>query len=375
MPTVSLALPQTPYSVIIENDCLAQCGQLIRQENITGHLAVISDTHVAPLYGQQVLKSLQKAGYTASLITVPAGEASKNMDQVAQLCDQLAQQGFDRKSTLIALGGGVIGDLTGFVSAIYYRGIPFVQIPTTIVAQVDSSVGGKTGVNLPSGKNLIGAFHHPKLVIADPKTLASLPIKVLIEGLSEIIKHAIIRDESMLLSLEKIADTLHSPLSEVTDTLFWSDLCTLIADNVAIKARIVQADEKETLGIRALLNFGHTLGHGIEAAVPYGKLLHGECVSLGIRAALFLSVTHAELPQKEASRVLALMEKLQLPLVLPSFVDPQQALHKVSADKKFEAGAIRFVLTQKLGSAYLDKQLTSLDMASAMQELQTPISL
>lgn len=368
MPTVSLALAHASYDVHVENGILDRCGELMTRAGISGRIAVITDTNVGPHYEERVMKSLTDAGFEAFCLTIPAGEASKSLSQVETLCDELARRGIDRQGTLVALGGGVIGDLTGFVAAIHYRGIPFVQIPTTIVSQVDSSVGGKTGVNLPSGKNLVGAFHHPKLVVADPSTLITLPRRVMIEGLGEVVKHAAIRDAEMLPLLEELAPHLKKGINEKTLAL----LPELIARNVAIKARVVEADEKETTGLRALLNFGHTLGHGIEASVPYGSLLHGECVSLGIRSALLLSVRYGGLPETDARRLLALMQALELPLNLPASVDVEKALLKASADKKFEAGSIRFVLLDKLGSAFVSKDITSQDMKDALVELTQP---
>lgn len=370
MPTVSLALASAPYDVHVENGILDQCGELMVRTGISGRVAVITDSTVGPFYADRVMNALKASGYDALCLTVPAGEAAKSLSQVEALCDELARCGIDRKGTLVALGGGVIGDLTGFVAAVHYRGIPFVQIPTTIVSQVDSSVGGKTGVNLPSGKNLVGAFHHPRLVIADPVTLTTLSRRVLVEGLGEVVKHAAIKDADMLPLLEELAPRLKQGVTPETLAL----LPELIARNVAIKARIVEADEKETLGLRALLNFGHTIGHGIEASVPYGSLLHGECVSLGIRSALYLSVRHSGLPEADARRLLMLMNELDLPLNLPPSVDMEKALLKAGADKKFEAGSIRFVLLDKMGGAFVSKDITAQDMKDALLELTTPWS-
>ncbi len=369
MPTVPLALSQSSYAVHVENGLLDRAGELMAEAGVSGRVAVVTDTNVGPLYAERLLTSLTTAGFEAILLTIPAGEASKSLSRTEELCDELARLGIDRKGTLVALGGGVTGDLTGFTAAIHYRGIPFVQIPTTIVAQVDSSVGGKTGVNIPSGKNLVGAFHHPRLVIADPATLLTLPPRVLIEGMAEVVKHAAIRDADMLPLLEELAPAFRNGLSAEMLAL----LPELIARNVAIKARIVEEDEKETLGLRALLNFGHTIGHGIEAAVPYGQILHGEAVSLGIRAALFLSLKRAGLPQREADRLLKLMDDMGLPLVLPDGVDTALALKKAGADKKFEAGAIRFVLINRPGHSFVSRDISADDMEEALLELTRPL--
>jgi 3-dehydroquinate synthase len=265
------------------------------------------------------------------------------MEVVAQVADAMIAAGLDRKSLLVALGGGVVGDLAGFVAAIYYRGIPYVQIPTTVVSQVDSSVGGKTGVNAAGGKNLLGAFHHPRLVLADPATLASLPDREFNEGVAEIIKHAAIRDPAMLALL---------------DPKRREGLAELIARNVAIKAKIVAADERETTGERALLNFGHTVGHGIEQAAGYGELLHGEAISIGLIAALRLSVRKAGLPEDEATRVTTALEAFSLPTRVPAGLTTDAIMEALARDKKFEAGRVRFVLIEKLGSAFLSSDVT-----------------
>jgi 3-dehydroquinate synthase len=295
------------------------------------------------------------------LHTVAAGEASKSMEQAETLCREMIRAGHDRKSIVVALGGGVVGDLAGFVASIFYRGIPFVQIPTTIVAQVDSSVGGKTGVNVGEGKNLLGAFHQPRAVFIDPETLRTLPDREFHEGFAEAIKHAAIRDAAML---DELAD-LDPTGREVP--------AALIARNIAIKARIVEADEHETLGIRALLNFGHTVGHGIEASLPYGEMLHGEAISLGIRAALFLSERHAGLSALEAAKVIGLLEHYHLPLVLDDRITTDSVMEKLARDKKFSAGAIRFVVLDALGNAKVIDTVTTDDLREAIDHLRTSV--
>lgn len=374
MPQVTLTLSDTSYPLFIDNGILSQAGELIKSQGISTStpLAILSDSNVAPLYAESLCASLHSAGYERiRLLTVPAGEASKSLSTVESVCTTLAEQGIDRHSLLIALGGGVIGDLTGFIAAIHYRGIPFIQIPTTILAQVDSSIGGKTGVNLPAGKNLVGAFHHPRLVLIDPLTLESLPSRTLIEGLAEVVKHAAIRDADMLALLDTYTDAFRTLSFDTLRPI----LPDLIARNVAIKARVVEADEKERLDIRALLNFGHTVGHGIEAAVPYGELLHGECVSLGMRAALWLSTHRGSLPAEEGDKLLLLMAKLGLPLELSTDIDPALILQRTMSDKKFAAGHIRCVLLKSLGEAYVADTITVADLEAAIDTLYTPCLL
>jgi len=338
MNTVHVSLGDRSYDILLEPGILAEVGSRIQAAGLKGKAAIISDTNVAPHYLAQVQASLEDAGYTCSSHIAPAGEASKSMTQVEELSRSLIQANHDRSSFVVALGGGVVGDLAGFVASIFYRGIPFVQIPTTIVAQVDSAVGGKTGVNAPEGKNLIGAFHQPRLVLTDPETLLTLPGREFREGFAEVIKHAAIRDEAMLADLEAL------------DPFDQNVPADLIARNVAIKARVVEEDEKETSGTRALLNFGHTIGHGIEASVPYGTLLHGEAISLGTRAALKLSQDHADLPEESSQRILDLLERFELPLTLPDDISSELVLEKLGRDKKFSGGKRTFVLLDRLGN-------------------------
>ena len=281
------------------------------------------------------------------------------MLQVAELCGELNRANHDRSSFLIALGGGVVGDLAGFVAAIFYRGIPFVQIPTTIVSQVDSSAGGKTGVNASEGKNLIGAFHQPRLVIVDPLTLDTLPGREYREGYAEVIKHAAIRDAEMIDDLAKMDPSNQHPSAD------------LLARNLSIKARIVEEDEKETSGVRALLNFGHTIGHGIEASLPYGAMLHGEAISLGIRAALFLSEKINKLSPSDSKRILDFLAAFQLPLTLPDDISTETIMTKLSRDKKFTGGKINFVLLTSLGSAEVSDKVTLDDIQEAIEYLRS----
>ena len=362
MHEVSVDLSERSYSVKVAEGILAQAGHFLQQAQLQGKAAIVSDSTVAPLHAATLEKSLQAAGYVCTLHTVPSGEASKSLSHAETLCRSLAAAGHDRKSFIIALGGGVVGDLAGFVASIFYRGIPFVQIPTTIVSVVDSSVGGKTGVNIAEGKNLVGCFHQPRLVLVDPLVLHTLPDREYREGFAEAIKHAAIRDADMLQDLAAL-----DPLSRHVPA-------ALIARNIAIKARIVEADEHETLGIRALLNFGHTIGHGIEASRPYGEIFHGEAISLGIRAALELSEKIAGLPATESRTILDLLKKFDLPLTLPDEITTDLVLEKLSRDKKFSSGAIRFVLLRRAGDAYVDATVTREDLRAAIDHLRIPVT-
>ncbi|MDB4277073.1 3-dehydroquinate synthase [bacterium] len=343
----------------LSSGLLSQTGERILAAGLKGRAAIITDTNVAPHYLEKVEASLADAGYETSTHVAEAGEASKSMTEVERLSRSLIQAGHDRSSFVVALGGGVVGDLAGFVAAIFYRGIPFVQIPTTIVSQVDSAVGGKTGVNAPEGKNLIGAFHQPRLVLTDPETLLTLPGREFREGFAEVIKHAAIRDFEMIADLEAL-----DPLNQDVPA-------ELIARNVAIKARVVEEDEKETSGTRALLNFGHTIGHGIEASVPYGTLLHGEAISLGIRAALKLSEDHAGLKPEESDRILKLLEHFQLPLRLSDDISSELVLEKLGRDKKFSGGKRTFVLLDRLGNGVTCDTIPTEAILPAIESLRS----
>ena len=354
---VDVRLPGHDYPVLVGSDLLPRATEWLHPLALGRHCAVVTDSHVAPLHLPPLLQSLEAGGFHPVPIEVPAGEASKSFAVLEQVLREMTRAGLDRHSWLLALGGGVVGDLAGFAAAVFQRGIPFVQLPTTIVSQVDSSVGGKTGINLPEGKNLIGAFQQPALVLADIDTLATLPAREWNEGFAEVVKHAAIRDAAML-------DLLPPDPADA------QALATLIARNVAIKARIVEADERETSGTRALLNFGHTIGHGIEAAAGYGRLLHGEAIALGLVAACDLSERHAGLDPAVSARIRAALEAFDLPLRLPDDLGTDSILAAISRDKKFAAGAIRFVLLRAPGDAFVSPDITTSDLADAIARLR-----
>jgi 3-dehydroquinate synthase len=357
MPTVHVALADRSYPVVVGNGLLSETASLLTEHGLSGFRpSIISDETVAAHHAETLLSSF--GANRPTLHTVPAGEASKSLTHAETLCREMICAGHDRRSLIIALGGGVVGDLAGFVASIFYRGIPFVQIPTTIVSQVDSSVGGKTGVNVAEGKNLLGAFHQPKLVIVDPQTLSTLPPREFHEGFAEAIKHAAIRDAEMLTDLMAIdPETREVPAD-------------LLARNIAIKARIVEEDEFETKDIRALLNFGHTIGHGIEASLPYGEMLHGEAIALGIRAAIFLSEKHSALPPAHSEKILAALNHFRLPLTLPAYIPTATVMEKLARDKKFKSGKIRFVTLPTLGHAEVIETVTLSDLEAAIEHLR-----
>ena len=344
------------YTVVIGGGLLDEIGDHARKYARCKKCAVISDSNVTPLFADRVKKSLTSAGFRPMLITIPAGEKSKTVQEAGAICDQMIAAGLDRQSFVVGLGGGMIGDISGFVAAIYHRGIPHIQIPTTLLAMVDSSIGGKTGVDTRDAKNLIGTFHQPSLVIDDIDVLKTLPRRQFNQGFAEIIKHAVIADAKMFQMLQSWKGATPA-------------LQRLIKRNIHIKSRIVAKDEHDRTGQRALLNFGHTVGHAIERAGNYRKFLHGEAVSLGIAAACAISVKRAGLPPDQGAAIVDLLRRFGLPTRLPQKFPRKKILDAVSFDKKFEGGKVRFVVTPRIGTAYLADNVTADDMHEAVDAL------
>lgn len=345
------------YRVLIAPDLLRQVGQTLKDAKLTpGPCAIISDTNVGPLFAGALAKNLRAAGYEPKLITVPATEESKSLETAGQICEQMLSAGLGRESFVVGLGGGVIGDLSGFVASIFERGIAHVQIPTTLLAMVDSSIGGKTGVNARAGKNLIGTVYPPTLVLDDVDVLKALPQREINQGFAEIIKHSIIADAEMFRQLE--ADDPKN-----------IDFAPLIRRNVELKARIVEQDEHERKAERALLNFGHTVGHGVERAADYRGIGHGEAVSVGMIAASEISMKKAGLSKADRDRIVDLLRKFQLPTRLQRDFPRDKIVDAMKFDKKFVRGQIRFVVTPKIGSANLSTEVTLDDIRAAVATL------
>jgi 3-dehydroquinate synthase len=345
------------YPALVGSNLLGQLGNCARQYLSRETCVIISDTNVAPLFGDRTKRSLESAKFQPTLIAIPAGEKSKTLEQAGAICDQMIAAGLDRQSFVIGLGGGMIGDISGFVAAIYHRGIPHVQIPTTLLAMVDSSIGGKNGVNTAEGKNLIGAFHRPSLVIDDVEVLKTLPPREFNQGFAEIVKHAVIADAEMFEALKN---------TNANDALA---LQSLIKRNIGIKSKIVAKDERDLTGERAILNFGHTIGHAIERAGDYRKFLHGEAVSLGIVAACAISMKKARLPQGQRDAIVDLLRQFNLPTQLPKAFPREKILSALPHDKKFERGKVRFVVAPRIGSARLATNVTMQDIREAIDEL------
>ena len=342
MRVVTVPLGNRSYSILIGEGLLDRLGAECQKLKLGRRCAVISDRHVAPLFARTALQSLQAAGFDPVLVVVPAGETAKSLASVQRCYDQLAAHRLERKSFIVALGGGVVGDLAGFVAATYLRGMAFVQVPTTLLAQVDSSVGGKVGVNLKAGKNLVGAFHQPRLVLCDLATLNRLPRREFLSGFGEIVKYGIIYDARLFARLERDRARLLQREPRV--------LGEVIARCCAIKAEVVGQDETES-GLRAILNFGHTIGHGLEAISRYGKYLHGEAIAIGQVAAAELSAAQLGLSADTVERIQRLFEEFGLPTaVVLRLAQRTQLLAAMRLDKKVSAGEIQFVLAERLGT-------------------------
>jgi 3-dehydroquinate synthase len=344
------------YSVLIGTGLVRSIGDLVKKELPPTRCATISDTNVAPRFLAPIQKGLRAAGFDPVPIMVAAGEHAKTLEKAGEICEEMLRAGLDRQSFVIGLGGGVIGDLSGFVAAIFQRGIPHVQVPTTLLAMVDSSIGGKTGVNARAGKNLIGAVHQPAMVIDDTEILKTLPRHELSQGFAEIIKHAIIADEEMFRQLQDL------DRAEI-------DFEPLIRRNVEIKARIIADDERDQKGERALLNFGHTVGHGIERPVDYQGISHGDAISLGMIAACEISLRRAGLSKSDRDAIVDLLGKFNLPSKLPAKFPREKIFDALKFDKKFEHGEIRFVVASKIGSAKLSRDVRMEDIRAAVDTL------
>ncbi len=363
---VKVPLGERSYSILIGKGLLRRLGAECNKLGLGRRCAIISDANVAPIYGPAASLSLAKAGFDPFLITLPAGETAKSLKNVQACYDQLAARRLERGSFIVALGGGVVGDLAGFVAATYLRGIPFIQVPTTLLAQVDSSVGGKVGVNLKAGKNLVGAFYQPRLVVCDLDALKSLPARQFRSGLAEVIKYGIIYDAALFNRLERdIAKLLKQDSGALAD---------VVARCCEIKAEVVGQDETES-GLRAILNFGHTVGHAIEAVSGYGAYLHGEAIAIGQVFAARLSEMQLGLPRRDADRIASLFARAELPTSIK--LKTQQRARLFAAmrlDKKVSGGEIKFVLAQHIGKVVWGQKvaLEVIEKALASSTISAP---
>ena len=354
MQTLNVDLGDRSYPIYIGEGLLAQ-AELIRRHVVAGQVMVVTNETVAPLYLSVVRKALDGLHY--SEVILPDGEQYKSLDVLSRIYDKLLEDKHNRTTTLIALGGGVVGDMTGFAAASYQRGVNFIQIPTTLLSQVDSSVGGKTGVNHPLGKNMIGAFHQPQCVIADTATLATLPSRELSAGIAEVVKYGLICDADFFSWLEINVEALLSGDQPL--------LATAVYRSCENKARVVAADEREG-GLRAILNLGHTFGHAIETAQGYGVWLHGEAVATGMILAADLSVRMGWLAGDQLPKIRQVLARVNLPVVPPTMTC-QQFLSIMAVDKKVLDGRLRLVLLKSIGEAVITSEIDVADVKATLQ--------
>lgn len=337
-------LSDRSYDIAVGSGTLAGCYNFLRDRCATEHVVVITDTNVDELYADRLADQLSEAGLEVHMMVVDPGEESKCAEVAMELWETMLAEGSDRESAVVAVGGGVVGDLAGFVAATYARGVPFFQIPTTLLAQVDSSVGGKVGINLSEAKNMVGAFWQPTGVLIDVDVLASLPQKEFSAGLAEVVKYGVILDAEFFALLEEQTDRIMAREAEILERVV-ERCCRLKAD-------VVEADEREESGTRAKLNYGHTFAHAFEAAAGYGELLHGEAVAMGMVCASRLAEQMGRVDSQCTARQVNLLERFGLPTTPPA-VDVDEALRLMWHDKKVRQGEIRFVLPTRLGEVEL----------------------
>jgi 3-dehydroquinate synthase len=356
MQTVRVALGERSYDIEIGGGIIDAIGAKLNSLGFSGRAGIVTNETVAPLYADRVKKSLRDAGIEPIALIIPDGEEYKNLQTVSGIYDDLLKLRFDRKTPLIALGGGVIGDMTGFAAATYMRGIPFVQVPTTLLSQVDSSVGGKTGVNHPLGKNMIGAFYQPVHVCADIETLGTLPEEEFLSGMAEVVKYGVIYDGDFFSYLENNREAV---LAKAMDTMV-----AIVTMSCKIKAEVVGLDERES-NLRAILNFGHTVGHAIEAITNYSSYRHGEAVSIGMVAASRLAarsgLCNPDVPEKVGS----LLKSFGLPVSAPG-ISAEAILSAMSLDKKVEKGRVKMVLPKSMGEVVVTADWKESDLSASI---------
>ncbi|GAB6156850.1 3-dehydroquinate synthase [Desulfotomaculum varum] len=359
MRKINLALGERSYPIYLEDEGLDHLGYYLQQLPLEKKALLITDSNVYPLYGEKVAAVMRQAGFQVAVARVPAGEHAKTLEQAARLYDLAFDAGLDRSCPVVALGGGVVGDLAGFVAATYMRGVPFIQVPTTLLAQVDSSVGGKVAVNHPRGKNIIGAFYQPRLVLIDVATLQTLPVRELKAGLAEVIKYGVIWDREFFQWLESNGGRLLA--------LDRAALQYVIETCCRIKAAVVEQDETEQ-GRRAILNYGHTVGHAVEALTRYGAFLHGEAVAIGMVIAARMAVQQGLLSRQDYHRIKHLIALTELPVELPADLDYRDILQSIYHDKKVTGDKLVFILPEQIGRVGIYRDVDEKSVMRALRE-------
>jgi 3-dehydroquinate synthase len=345
---LTVNLGENSYDILIGSGLLSTLGRECAGRGLSGRVAVITNPVVAGLYSAQIRESLANAGNQVTVIEIPDGEEYKNAATLNRVYDDLIEAGLDRTSFIVALGGGVVGDLAGFAAATYLRGIPFVQVPTTLLAQVDSSVGGKTAIDHPRGKNLIGAFYQPRLVLIDVETLSTLPQREFRAGLAEVVKYGIAIDQAFFEYLERNSGKVLAMEREC--------LTHIIQRCCELKAQVVGLDEKES-GLRAILNYGHTLGHAMETLAGYNKLVHGEAVAIGMELAARVSMARGHCNDQDIARIVTLLNRFGLPHSTPQ-IERNRLVKTLLTDKKSRDGVIKFICNRGIGD-YVMENLTT----------------
>lgn len=361
---IHVDLPQQPYEITIAPQGLDQLGQLMTKLNLGKKVLVVSNPEIFRHYGDRAIASLKSAGFEVMCCELPEGEREKTLASVEKIYNASVENRLERNSTLVALGGGVIGDMTGFAAATWLRGINFVQVPTTLLAMVDAAIGGKTGVNHPQGKNLIGAFHQPRLVLIDPEVLNTLPVREFRAGMAEVIKYGVIWDAQLFAEMEQ-CDHLDQ-LSYIDEGL----LQEILSRSCKAKADVVSKDEKEA-GLRAILNYGHTIGHAVESLTDYSLVIHGEAVAIGMVAAGQLAVELQLWEQASQQRQVTLIEKAGLPTQLPPGINIEAILKSLQLDKKVQAGRVRFVLPTQIGAVKVTDQVPPEQIRQVLGQMQS----
>ncbi len=361
---ICVNLPENKYEIAIAPNSLKELGRELKPLKLGKKVMIVSNPEIYGYYGEIVVEALQEEGFEVATHLIAAGESYKTLDSIAQLYDSALANRLERSSTMIALGGGVIGDMTGFAAATWLRGINFIQVPTSLLAMVDAAIGGKTGVNHPRGKNLIGAFYQPRLVLIDTQVLKTLPEREFHSGMAEVIKYGVIWDADLFNKLE--ATPRLDDFAHISEDL----LQTILTRSCQAKAQVVTQDEKEA-GLRAILNYGHTIGHGIETLTGYTEIIHGEAVAMGMVAAGRIAVKLGLWSETEAQRQDDLIKKTGNPTTIPAQVTPESLIESLQLDKKVKDGKIRFILPEKIGKVKITSQVSAQLIREVLAEISS----
>ena len=359
MKTISVALGKRSYPIWVEQGLLKKITDLLNSMNTGNQWVIVTQESIQTHYGNALLQQLKDVGFNAELVTIPTGEEAKSIREFEKLQRKLLELGCDRKTILIALGGGVVGDASGFAAATFMRGIDYIQIPTTLLAMIDSSIGGKTGINLPDGKNLIGAFHQPKAVVVDPEVLSTLPERETVSAMGEMLKYGSITDSDFF-------NWLVENLDSIINNRDMNVLQSAIIKSAEIKADIVARDEMES-GLRKILNFGHTIGHALETVLGFGTILHGEAVAYGMIAAGHLSMQKTNFSSEDCERLETAIRNLPLPKL--NDLNMKSIIETMKRDKKVQDGKIHFVLLEEIGEPVIIDNIDETDIQNALEIL------